>query len=305
MENQLSIARDNVRRIREALSHLMESEYGQELDALDEFLYFAGEWHEGFMNVVQLGPQSMYSAIASRDAALVLLFTESLVTAIELATLLRHGLLRPAMVALRKLYEAHIDAQFMELDLTGQVAFRWNHWGVAHRAKLRPDDENARKERAASKKLFAGEREFGWHGYWAKVPNGQTMKLYKSLSSRAKYVDDSNQVRFGSDLYAEFAASFRQKLLAETNALVHPSVAGQEDLLGSRIITYLTANYTFLTLITFKNGVDDHTIMPLHGTRGERLFSYPPGNDDLLSVAKQVDQAFRRLVGLVTAGDIA
>ena len=299
MDNQLSIARDKVRIIREGLAHLMETKYGQELNALDEFLYFAGEWQEGFMKFVQFDPQSMYSPIASRDAALAVLFTESMLTAIELSTLLRHGLLRPAMVALRKLYEAHIDAQFIELDLTGYVAFRWNHWGVAHRAKLRPDDENAQKDRAASKKLFKGEREFGWHGYWAKVPSGQTMKRYHSLALRAKYVDDSNQVRFGSDQHADFAASWRQKLLAETNALVHPTVAGQEDILGPRIITYLTANYTFLTLITFKNGVDDHTIMPLNGTRGERLFSYPPGNDYLLSVAEQVDQAFRRLVELV------
>ena len=158
MDNQPSIARDNVRRLREGLAHVMESEYGRDLNALDEFLYFAGEWQEGFMNVVQPGPQSMYSPIASRDAALTVLFTESMLTAIELATLLRHGLLRPSMVALRKLYEAHIDAQFMELDLTGQVAFRWNHWGVAHRAKLRPDDENARKERAASKKTVRGRK---------------------------------------------------------------------------------------------------------------------------------------------------
>lgn len=299
MDNQLSIARDKVRGLRERMSELVENEYGRELDALDEFLYFAGEWQEGFIKFVEFDPDSMYSPIASRDAALAVLFTESMLTAIELATLLRHGLLRPAIVALRKLYEAHIDAQFIEIDLTGYVAFRWNHWGVAHRAKLRPDDENAQKDRALSKKLFEREGDFGRHGYWAKVPSGETMKRYHSLAARAKYVDDSNQVRFGSDQHADFAASWRQKLLTETNALVHPTVAGQEDLLGPRIITYLTANYTYLTLITFKNGVDDHTISPLHGTRGERLFSYPPGNDHLLSVAKQVDQTFRRLVELV------
>jgi hypothetical protein len=68
------------------------------------------------------------------------------------------------MATLRKLYETHIDAQFIELDMTGQVAFRWTHWGVAERAKLRPDDEIAQRECAISKKMFENEKEFGRHG---------------------------------------------------------------------------------------------------------------------------------------------
>ena len=230
------------------------------------------------------------------------LFAESTRIAFELATQLRHGLLRPAMAVLRKLYETHIDAQFIELDKTGQVAFRWTHWGVAERAQLRPDDETAQRECAMSKKLFENEKEFGRHGYWAKVSNGQTMKLYKDLSSRARYVDDSNQERFGGTHLSEFAEAWRKELLAKTNALAHPTVVGNEDPVDPRVITFLTAHYTTLTLVAYKNGVDDHTMMPLHGTRGERLFSYPSGSDHLIPIAQQIHQAFLRLAELLITG---
>ena len=207
------------------------------------------------------------------------------------------------MATLRKLYETHIDAQFIELDMTGQVALRWTHWGVAERAKLRPDDEISQRECAISKKMFENEKEFGMHGYWAKVSEGQTVKLYKNLSSRAQYVDNSNQECFGATRFPEFAKGWRKELLAKTNALIHPTVAGTEDPLSLRVIIFLTVHYTFLTLIAYKNGVDDHTIMPPHGTREDRLFLYPPGNHHLIPIAQQLHQAFLRLAELLTDGD--
>ena len=306
MDAQFSKARDEIRSIRETWINQAESQYGRELDVLDEFLYFAWEWQEGFLHVApfdSLDPQNMCSPIKSRDSALAFLFAESTRIAFDLATLLRHGLLRPAMTALRKLYETHIDAQFIELDMTGEVALRWTHWGVAERAKLRPEDETAQKERAISKRMFQHEREFGWHGYWAKVSKGQTTKSYKNLSSRAKYVDDSNLERFGGTQHAEFARSWRNELLAKTNALIHPTVAGNEEPLDPSVITFLTAQYTFLTLVAYKNGVDDHIIVPNHGTREEHLFLYPPGNGNLISIAQQVHQTFLRLAELLTTGD--
>ena len=306
MDDQFSRARDEIRSIRETWIHQAESQYGPELDALDAFLYFAKEWQEGFLKIApfdSLDPENMYSPIKSRDPALAFLFTESTRIAFELATLLRHGLWRPAMATLRKLYETHIDAQFIELDMTGQVALRWTHWGVAERAKLRPDDEISQRECAISKKMFENEKEFGWHGYWAKVSEGQTVKLYKNLSSRAQYVDNSNQERFGATRFAEFAKGWRKELLAKTNALIHPTVAGTEDPLSLRVIIFLTVHYTFLTLIAYKNGVADHTIMPPHGTREDRLFLYPPGNHHLIPIAQQLHQAFLRLAELLTDGD--
>ena len=306
MDDQFSRGRDEIRSIREMWINQAESQYGRELDVLDEFLYFAQEWQEGFLKVAPfdpLDPQHMYSPIKSRDSALAFLFAESTRIAFELSTVLRHGLWRPAMATLRKLYETHIDAQFIELDMTGQVAFRWTHWGVAERAKLRPDDEIAQRECAISKKMFENEKEFGRHGYWAKVSKGQTTKPYRDLPSRAQYVDDSNLERFGGTQHAEFARAWRKELLAKTNALIHPKVVGNEDPLGPRILIFLTANYTFLTLIAYKNGVDDHTIMPQHETRGDHLFRYSPGNEHLIMIAQQLHQAFLRLTELLTDGD--
>ena len=51
MDDQFSRGRDEIRSIREMWINQAESQYGRELDVLDEFLYFAQEWQEGFLKV--------------------------------------------------------------------------------------------------------------------------------------------------------------------------------------------------------------------------------------------------------------
>ena len=139
-------ARVKVRKLREALAKEATESIVAELDTLDEFSHYASTWHAGFFQIAMLGEQPMENPADSRRVALAALFPEALLITMEIATMLRAGLVRPAMASLRKLYETQIDARFIELDLTGSVALRWMHWEVAHRAKLRPDDDTARKE---------------------------------------------------------------------------------------------------------------------------------------------------------------
>ena len=183
-----------MRDLRERLVSQIEKSAGSELDVLDEFLYFASKWQEDFVKVSPLHPDHMVSPRRSREAALAALFAESIRIAVELGILARSGMVRPAMASLRKLYEAHVDLQFIELDYTGESALRWTHWGVADRAKLRPHDAAALKEREQSKEMFKDDRNFGRHGYWAKSVDGKT---YTTLSVRARFVDKQDEKRFG------------------------------------------------------------------------------------------------------------
>ena len=124
----------------------------------DEFFYYAVKWHGAFQEVTPLDGEQWQVPIVSRDVALSILLAESLAITQEISIMMRSGLLRPAIAWLRKLYEAHIDAQFMELDLSGSVAYRWMHWGAAERARLEPDDETVQKEYALWKQMFGKNR---------------------------------------------------------------------------------------------------------------------------------------------------
>ena len=228
------------------------------------------------------------------------LFVESIQTAVELGTLLRSGMVRPAMSSLRKLYEAHVDIQFIELDYIGDSGFRWTHWGVADRAKLRPHDAVAQKEKEQSKEMFKDDKNFGKPGHWARTVDGEP---YPTLSKRARFVDKENDARFGYEDRDDFANSFREQLIAKTNALVHPTLVGNEDVFGPALIAFLTAYYTFYSLVAYKNGLDDYLPMPEHKTRGQHLFIYPEGNGHLAVLAQQVLDAFNRLSKEVTAPD--
>ena len=284
--------------LRERLVSEVEISAGSDLDILDEFLYFATKWQEDFIKVFPLHPDHMFSPRRSREAALAALFAESIRIAVELGILVRSGMVRPAMASLRKLYEAHVDLQFIELDYTGESALRWTHWGVADRAKLRPHDAAALKERDQSKELFQDDRNFGRHGFWAKSVAGKT---YTTLLVRARFVDKQNEKRFGYGDQANFANSFREDLIAKTNALVHPNIAGNEEPFSTRIIAFLAAYYIFFSLLAYKNGVDEYLPMPEHNTRGQHLYIYPAENGHLAVLAQNIIDAFDRLAKEVAA----
>ena len=291
-------AQEMLRELRQNLVVEIEDNIGSELDTLNEFLWFASKWQQEFLKVSPLPSDHMFSPIRSRDAALMALFAECLLVATELTLLIRSGLVRPATVWLRKLYETHVDIRFIELDYTGQSALRWHHWGVAQRAKLRPNDSVAQKERAQSEQMFKDDKTFGRRGYWAKSPSG---KFYTDLASRARFVDDQYIDLFANGDKANFANSLREELLAKTNALVHPNIVGNEEPMGSRLIMFLTAFYTFHSLLAFKNGVDEYLPMPEHKTRGQHLFIYPDGNGHLVVLAQQVLDTFDQLTNEILA----
>ena len=296
MNEQSSEARAEIQEIREYGVRLVSESYGELMDVLDEFLSYGVKWHDDFQKVVPLDAEHWQDPIVSRDIALSMLLAESLAITLEISTLLRSGLVRPAMTSLRKLYETHIDARFMELDLSGSVAYRWMHWGVANRAKLRPDDENAQKDYATSKKIFENEKGFGRHGSWAKMPNG---KMLKDLPARAQYVNRLNAEGVGQPWIAAVANKRGDELLAKTNAQAHPNIAGNESPFSLDIIIFLTAHYTFFTLLAYKNGLDDHREFMCGCTRGERLFSYPSGNYHLIQLGKQIHESYLQIYALI------
>ena len=242
----------------------------------------------------------MESPLLGRDAALMFLFAHSIGTAVEITIMIRNGLVRPCMGWVRKLYETYVDARFIELDLTGFVASRWLHWAVAARGELLPNDEGAQREYQQSKRLFADEKEYPKHGAWAKVPGG---KVYKILSSRARYVDKSNDEQFGYGDRSSVVDNLRNELLAKTNAQAHPTLAGDEAPFTPRFIIFLTVYFAFYTLLAYKNGIDDHRDYSLVGTRGERLFVYPPHNDHLSDLAHQMHERFLQIFQLLMGDD--
>ena len=190
MNEQPSEAMEEMGNIRKRTAYWMSEHHGELIDDLDEFFYYAVKWYGAFQELNPLDAERWQVPIVSRDVALSILLSESLTIAQEISIMMRSGLLRPAMAWLRKLYETHIDAQFMELDLSGSVAYRWMHWGAAERAKLSPDDETVRKEYALLKQMFGEEADFGKPGYWwAKNAERQTVQRLAFTSATRKQVE--------------------------------------------------------------------------------------------------------------------
>ena len=297
MGEQASHAQLLTQEIRENLVQMVSESAGEVLDAHDEFCYYASEWIESFQRVLPLDSELWQVPIVSRDLALSMLASNSCIMMLETSMMLRHGLVRPATAWLRSLYETHINARFIELDLTGSVAHRWMHWGVADRAKLRPDDAEAQKDYVRSKEIFINEKSYGKPGHWAKMPGEP--KPHTILSARAKYVDQWNREEPGYTDVQDIATRLREELLAKTNAQVHPTIAGNENIFNLQLISFMTIHYTMYTLLAYKNCMDDHRDYWRDGTRGDHWYLYPPGNDHVKEVANKVYNTYLNMAELM------
>lgn len=65
------------------------------------------------------------------------------------------------------------------------------------------------------------------------------------------------------------------------------------------MVIFLTVLYTFWTLLSYQNGLDDHRDLPLVKTRGDHMFLYSPGHAHLGELAEQTCQTFQRLAELL------
>ena len=98
---------------------------------------------------------------------------------------------------------------------------------------------------------------------------------------------------------SDFIDSFWKELLARTNAQAHPTLVGNKNPFSARVIIFLTVLYTFWTMLSYKNGIDDHRDLSLVRTRGDHMFLYHPGNAHLAELAERTHQAFQRLAELL------
>ena len=297
MSDQVSQGPLLTQKMRDELARSVSESAGEVLDAHDEFCYYASEWIEAFQRVFPLDSGLWQHPIGSRDLALSILASGTCIMTLETSMMLRSGLVRPATAWLRGLYETHIDARFIELDLTGLVAYRWMHWGVADRARLRPDDAEAQRDYSRSKQIFQNERSYGKPGHWAKQPRHR--RPYTTLSARAKYVDQWNREEPGYTDVQDTATRLREELLAKTNAQVHPTIAGNENIFNLQFISFMAVHYTMFTLLAYKNVMDDHREYWRDGTRGDHWVLYPPGNDHLIELANNVHTTYLNMAEVI------
>ncbi len=301
MDGQRLEGRSKMATLRRKYSETACEAYGEEMDLMDDFLVLLDDWRHAFLHITPSSGNPMKDKVASREQALGALFAECVLSLGEISIMLRAGLARPAMFSLRKLYETYVDTRFIELDGSGDAAFRWVHWGVAERSKLRPDDSVAARELSWSRSLIDDKKNLGKAGCWARVWDGKAYKTYRALSDRAEFVDRSNSNLFGYEQeMSDFANMARKELLDKTNALAHPTLAGNENLFPPKRIIFLAVFYTFFALVAYRNGIGDHRELIESGlSSGESLFVYPEGNDHLVSLSREVHEVFNRLTSSI------
>ena len=164
--------------------------------------------------------------------------------------MMRSGVIRPASLSIRKLHEIQVTADFIRLEDTGEVSIRWQHWEIYDRARLDRTNPGALADKETLlQQTDYGESELRKRGHWAQLPDG---KKYYSLHSRTEYVRGRLEQEWPLN---SFSLDKRDVMyegtaleLDRANALIHPTIIGNEHIQPPALLVSGAALSTTMTL---------------------------------------------------------
>ena len=239
---------------RRSVVQRVESDYGRLLDAIDVFIYRGEQLVDAIAALHVTSELDLENPQESRMVCILILARDSLLSMKEMSLMIRSGLKRPLSLSIRRLHEIRVNADFMRLDVSGEVSVRWQHWEIYDRARLDPSNQRAKLEQGTLlRETPYGEGELKRRGHWARLPSGEK---YYTLHSRSEFVRERREEEWPLSTYSqEERAEIAEQTaleLSRANALIHPTFVGNQHTSSPEVLVSGAALSSTMTLRSYR-----------------------------------------------------
>ena len=211
----------------ESAAALGKERFGDLADAIDVLRYRLSEWWEKRSKIRPIHNMTrLYreDPALARELAVLSCARSALTSMMNVAGLLRSGMILSIPAVSRAAHELFIDATFLRLDASGKSAIRMLDWQLSDTARINSDDLGLQADLEKMKEEYKDDKNFGRWGTWAELPND---KKYHSFDSRMQYVYAAMEKEVPDYVLSEedwpFLKQMTRNQRARANATVHAS----------------------------------------------------------------------------------
>ena len=250
-----------MREDQENAAALGREKFGALADAIGILRYRIYEWRERRGRIRPIHEMTrLYRDDPSlaRELAVLSYARSALISAMNIASLLRCGTILPIPAVFRVTHELFVDANFLRLDTSGENAVRMLDWQLVSTAKINPDDLGLQEGYEKLKAEYKDYKGFGEPGTWAILPNG---KRGRSFGARMQHVYAALENEVPDKVLSEKDWPFLQQMIgeqrAQANATMHASPIAAATVDDQIFMAVQAALFAFQTVTVHRRVSDE------------------------------------------------